>query len=284
MTGAVAGSVMGATNAGGGGSGGTGGPWAWGSIFGAALGEQHGDHHRRDRGRADAEPQRHQERPGALYTIQNGVLASYVGAFSVADGDTLAWGVQGPGDAAGTITVSGGGSDIGEHQLRPLRPEQPMRIERDPAFWTAIAAAPECAGALMGMAPETIGALAANPAVFPLASAHGGVLFARLDAFGFAFEVHTLFTREGWGARRSTPASAPWGSCCATARPLILTYEVDGAPRSKPPRRMGFVPAADWRGTPVGRLRPWVLTKEAWEAAPARATRRTPCQRPSSAA
>ncbi len=150
-----------------------------------------------------------------------------------------------------------------------------IRIERDPVFWTRIAAHPAVAPVRMGLPPEMIGSLASRPDMLPLASEHGGFLFARLDALGFACELHTLFTPEGWGREALTSGIQALGAVWALGYQAILTFEVRANLRSRPPRTFGFVRAADWRTTPLGDLRLWTLTRSAWNASPAR---RLKCQ------
>ncbi len=145
-----------------------------------------------------------------------------------------------------------------------------IRIERDPAFWTRVAAHPEVTPMLMGLPAEKVGALAGRPDMLPFASDHGGFLFGRLDALGFVCELHTLFTPEGWGREALTAGVQALEAVWALGYQSILTFEVRANARSKPPRTFGFVQAADWRATPLGDLRLWTLTPTAWNASPAR--------------
>ncbi len=148
-----------------------------------------------------------------------------------------------------------------------------LRIERDPAFWTAIAAHPALERLRHGLDPAVFGALAARPEMLPLAAEHGGFLFSALDGFGFARELHTLFTPEGWGREALTAGIEALGVIFAGPCQALLTYEVADNPRSRPPRTFGFVLAGDWRETGVGTLRLWVLTREMWIESPARMRR-----------
>ena len=145
-----------------------------------------------------------------------------------------------------------------------------IRIERDPAWWTAIAAHPAVAGALLGLAPEAVGALAARPDLLPLAADHGGFFFGRSDATGFSCELHTLFTPEGWGREVLLAALEAFSMVFSLGFSLVTTFEVEGNAKSRPPLTFGFAIAGDWRETPVGPLRLWILTREAWTASPAR--------------
>jgi hypothetical protein len=145
-----------------------------------------------------------------------------------------------------------------------------IRIERDPAFWTSIASHPAVKSGLLGLPPATIGALALKPDMLPLASEHGGFLFARLDALGFVCELHTLFTPEGWGREALVAGLWALGVVWALGYQTIVTFEARANAKSRPPRTFGFRQAGDWRATPVGELRMWTLTQTAWDASPAR--------------
>jgi len=151
-----------------------------------------------------------------------------------------------------------------------------LKVNRDPAFWTRVAAHPAVSGMLHGVSPQAIGALAAHEGMLPLASEHGGFLFARMDGFGFVRELHTLFTPEGWGREALTSGIEALGLLFAHECQMVTTYEVADNPRSRPPKTFGFAVAGDWRETVVGTLRLWILTREAWMASPAR-TRRAKC-------
>ena len=149
-----------------------------------------------------------------------------------------------------------------------------IRVERDPAFWTIVAAHPAVQGAILGIAPETIGELAVREGVLPLASRHGGYLFARADALGFVVELHTLFTPEGWGREAVIAGIEALNAVFLLGYQVVTTFEMETNPRSRPPVTAGFVQAGDWRETPLGQLRMWVLTRAGWEASPAARRRR----------
>ena len=153
-----------------------------------------------------------------------------------------------------------------------------LRIERDPAFWTNVARHPAVRGALLGLAPERIGALAGRADMLPLAAEHGGFLFARADAMGFVAELHTLFTPEGWGREVMLAGVEAVNALWLAGYQLLTTFEMKDNPRSRPPRTFGFARAGDWRATPIGEARLWVLTRAAWIDSPA-AKRRARCLR-----
>ncbi|MGH7022112.1 MAG: hypothetical protein ACREEB_00825 [Caulobacteraceae bacterium] len=140
-----------------------------------------------------------------------------------------------------------------------------IRIERDPAFWAAVAGHPEVAPHI-GATPDEAAALALHPLTLPLASAHGGFLFRNLDGLGFVFELHTLFTPEGWGREVALAAREAFARLFDGGAAVVVTHEQHGWWRAKPPLSHGWAPAADWRETPVGLLRMWTLSAQAWRA------------------
>ncbi|MDE2357286.1 MAG: hypothetical protein KGL69_11085 [Alphaproteobacteria bacterium] len=142
-----------------------------------------------------------------------------------------------------------------------------LRIERDPAWWRAIAAHPD----LHATGPERIGEIVGRPEVLPLAAAHGGYLFVRLDALGLTAELHSLFTPEGWGREAYEAGIAALGAIWLVGFQSVVTLEMADNPRSRPPRSFGFVRCGgDWKASPFGAARQWMLTRAAWEASPAR--------------
>jgi hypothetical protein len=151
-----------------------------------------------------------------------------------------------------------------------------IRVERDPAFWARVASHPAVAPVLLGMDPAAVGRIAAQPDVLPLASAHGGFLFIRRDVAGFVCELHTLFTPEGWGREALVAGMSAIEAVWITGYQAVITFEAQANPRSRPPRTFGFARAGDWRASPIGPLRLWTLSHQAWDASPAK--RRLVCQ------
>lgn len=145
-----------------------------------------------------------------------------------------------------------------------------IRIERDPEWWVAIASHPALAGALMGLRPEALAPLIALDGMMPVAAEHGGFLFAQLDGLGFVRELHTLFTPEGWGREVAAAGKQALGMLFDGPCRALTTVETAENPASRPPRSFGFQQIGDWSETTVGEARPWLLTKEAWTASPAR--------------
>lgn len=142
-------------------------------------------------------------------------------------------------------------------------------INRDVAFWDAVARHPEVAPHIfMGHAPTTLAPLVLDPKARPYASEHGGVIFVPVDALGFVFEMHTLFTPEGWGREVAINGKAFINDLFQTAS-LVLTHEQEGHWRSSPPKSHGWIQTGDFQdvGMPL-RLRMWALTREGWKASP----------------
>jgi len=145
-----------------------------------------------------------------------------------------------------------------------------IRIERDPAWWVGIASHPALIGALYGMPPAAIAPFVTNPNVLPLAAEHGGFLVMRLDAVGFVYDFHTLFTPEGWGREVAGAAKEAVFEVMARGARVLTTLQCRDNPRSKPPLSFGFAAVGDWAETQLGEARCWMLTREAWEGSPAR--------------
>lgn len=150
-----------------------------------------------------------------------------------------------------------------------------IRVERNPAFWVDVASHPALTGALYGLHPDALTQIVGLPQVVPLAAQHGGFLFNRLDVFGFVYELHTLFTPEGWG-REVVEAGHEALETIFGLGPVaaIVTAQMADNSRSQPPRSFGFVPCAhDWANSALGSIKPWLLTRPAWEQSPARKRR-----------
>lgn len=145
-----------------------------------------------------------------------------------------------------------------------------MIENRDPAFWRGIAAHPRVAHVLLGAQSELLDQIIPSERVLPLASENGGVIFANLDAFGRLWELHTLFTPDGWGKEALATCKAAFERLFGGGGQVVVTYEVEGNPQSRPPRTFRFQPVGDFGPTDFGQFRTWILTREAWESSPAR--------------
>jgi hypothetical protein len=150
-----------------------------------------------------------------------------------------------------------------------------LRIERDAGFWSGIAAHPDVAPHL-GASGAQVAALAAWPGILPLAAEHGGFLFRNLDGLGFVFELHTLFTPEGWGREVVVAAHEAFAMMFNSGVALVVTHERRGWWRSRPPRSHGWALAGDWREAAGMEVRMWTLTRAAWLASAS--VRRRQCQ------
>lgn len=140
-----------------------------------------------------------------------------------------------------------------------------LRLNRDPVFWRAVADHPAVAKVKMGL-PLDIEAIVAHERVTPLASENGGFLFLELDGFGRVVELHTLYRPEGWGREVLFAAKEAFSRIFETAM-ICTTYET-GDRQSRPPLSMGWRSVGGFKDSPIGPLRTWILTKDAWEASP----------------
>lgn len=141
---------------------------------------------------------------------------------------------------------------------------------RDPEFWISVAEHPEVAPhVLFGHSGLMVGDVVQHERVLPFRSEHGGYLFVMLDGLGRIYELHSLFTPEAWGTRETLRTAKRAFTSVFEKAALIVTYEVLGNCRSRPPRTFGFASAGAFVETPeLGGLmcRTWFLTSEAWKA------------------
>jgi hypothetical protein len=115
-----------------------------------------------------------------------------------------------------------------------------IRLERDPEFWATVAAHPEVLPTLFGVDPEVMGNIAQLESVTPLAAEHGGFLFCRVDAYGFVWDLHMLFTPHG-GDEIEHSAREAVNLMFETAAVIVFILEFEGNRRSKPPISLGAV-------------------------------------------
>lgn len=98
---------------------------------------------------------------------------------------------------------------------------------------------------------------------------HGGFIFRSMDGYGFCFELHTLFRREGWGREVAEAARQAFGQLFEGVTSLVVTEEQDGHWRSRPPRSHGWKAASDdFKPSPAGPVRIWYLSKLNWLSSP----------------
>lgn len=144
-----------------------------------------------------------------------------------------------------------------------------MGDARDADFWSTVASHPEVAPHVTLGQSVDVGRLVQHPLVEPYRYDHGGFLLVRLDSLGRCYELHTLFTPEAWGRAVNVAAKDMFRKVFRHAD-VVMTHEVEGWWRSRPPKSFGFSRASDFRAAPYGvALSTWVLTKAAWEASPA---------------
>lgn len=150
-----------------------------------------------------------------------------------------------------------------------------IREERDAAFWASVSEHPGVKPTTR-LEPADWATFLARSDVRPYASANGGHLFAAMDTLGRCWELHSLFRPVGWGSevndalKASLAALGPWD--------VIVTHEVAGHWRSRPPATYRFRQAGPVHGSWLGDLRTWILTRDAWESSPAYARwRRRQC-------
>lgn len=148
-----------------------------------------------------------------------------------------------------------------------------IREERNPLFWAAVANHPAVKPSvvLSGEIPDMT-RMIGDPLVWPVASEHGGFLFFQRDALGRVFELHTMFTPEGWGREVAGAAKQAFSGLFLRGAELVFTVEVATNARSRPPLSHGwrvaglFAPSTELAAD----VRTWVLTRTAWDASPAR--------------
>lgn len=145
-----------------------------------------------------------------------------------------------------------------------------LREERDGAFWQAVAEHPAVAPSIfLGGQHMEFAAVVDHPSVTPLAAQHGGYLLYQLDGLGRVYELHALFTPEGWGREATAALRAVNEDMRGRGAELLIAHEVDGNWRSRPPRSHGWLSAGGFAPSPLGNLRTWTLRMADWLQSPA---------------
>lgn len=144
-----------------------------------------------------------------------------------------------------------------------------VRLERNPDWWIKVARHPAVEPMLGPMSDADLAEIVTRRDVLPMAAEHGGFLFARLDQFGRVYELHTMFTPEGWGREVHRAAKTAFDHIFARGGAVVVTSEMEANPRSQPPRTFGFQPCGEFASSPLGSARTWVLTCDAWARSPA---------------
>lgn len=142
-------------------------------------------------------------------------------------------------------------------------------INRDVDFWDSVARHPEVAPHIFcGLDILSLSPLIDDERNRPFASKHGGVIFVSVDHLGMVWEMHTLYTPEGWGREVAVNGKGFVQELFKEAS-MILTHEQEDNWRTVPPKSHGWKAAGDYTeaGLPK-RLKLWILTREAWFASP----------------
>jgi hypothetical protein len=144
------------------------------------------------------------------------------------------------------------------------------RLERSIDFWLPVFEAPECQASHCGLPinRDALEQTLVSPMVYPLAGENGGYLFIQKDPYGTVWELHSIFTRPGWGREAATIGKGALDVMIERGLQVLFTMEVQGLPT--PPLSYGWKTAgAEFMETPIGLARIWILTKDAWLASPA---------------
>lgn len=137
-------------------------------------------------------------------------------------------------------------------------------------FWSRIAEHPDVKPHVtLGQAFD-FNTLVQHPDVTPLRSDNGGYLFHRLDGLGRLYDLHALYHPSGWGKEASAALKSALAWMFDRGAEGITALEVAGNWRSRPPRSFGFRPDGEPQTTLGHVMRPWILTRDAWEQSPAR--------------
>lgn len=154
-----------------------------------------------------------------------------------------------------------------------------LRLDRNPTFWRRIAAHPDVEPRVMQGAPlSQLDVLVQAAGTVPLAATHGGFIFVPDPLEMDVYDLHTMFSSDGWGREVAAAAREAfrymfWRRDMRTCR----TLEQDGYYRSRPPLSHGWKPSSEFATTGIGSVRPWVLTREAWLASPVGKRETDPC-------
>lgn len=149
----------------------------------------------------------------------------------------------------------------------------PITENRNVGFWWKVFNHPEVIGHnVMSEHEEHLRIMLADPKLTPLASEHGGFLLFQRDPFGQVFELHTAFTPEGWGREALLTGVNVSEQTFLRGAAIVFTVEVASNKRSRPPLTFGWQVAGPFVFAPelAAEVRTWVLTRDAWNASPAR--------------
>lgn len=142
-------------------------------------------------------------------------------------------------------------------------------VNRDVSFWDSIAFHPEVAPFVFLDHPRSsLSVLIEDEKNVPFSSDHGGVLFVKTDHLGSVYEMHTMFTPEGWGREVALTGAASLHNIFKTAL-MVFTYEQEGHWRSCPPKGHRWKSSGDFVDHGLSkRLKLWYLTRDDWLSSP----------------
>lgn len=145
-----------------------------------------------------------------------------------------------------------------------------IREERDWTFWQMIADHPDVSHHVNLGKDFKLDRVVMHPSVMPLASENGGFLFCRIDGIGRVYELHTMYQPAGWGREVAKTSKLAFDRVFRSGAQIIVTYEVKGWWRSRPPLSHGWKKAGDFEVSEslAAEVRSWVLTRDAWIASP----------------
>lgn len=131
---------------------------------------------------------------------------------------------------------------------------------RDPAFWVEIAASPSSSNT--AFSADTSFEWVASPRVMPFACRSGGHAFMQLDPFFRVWDMHSLFTIEGWAS--DAFELAVYALDVLPSWQVVTTYSADQGTEGLL-SLLGFAPAGEYAPVPDGGFwQSWVLTREAY--------------------
>lgn len=153
--------------------------------------------------------------------------------------------------------------------VRRLHPRLDIVLDRNAAFWDAVATHPQVAPhVFLGQDSMSLREVVEHPSVTPLRSENGGFIFAKLDGAARVYELHTLYLPEGWGREVNAAAKLAFAWMFREGAQVIVTYEISGWKKSQPPLSFGFKAAGDFAPAYGKSLKAWVLTRDAWDNSP----------------
>lgn len=142
-------------------------------------------------------------------------------------------------------------------------------INRNVEFWDSVAFHPKVAPfVFMDCEKQSLAPLIENESNDPFSSENGGVLFVKTDHLGSIYEMHTLFTSEGWGREVAVTGAKALHHIFSKAL-LVFTYEQEGYWKSRPPKSHRWKSSGEFVDQGLSkRLKLWYLTRDDWLSSP----------------